>query len=412
MNHGKSTHTRVGNGGGSMKGGGGGVLRDLLSSVTQQVESHLHPSSSSPGTRHIHVGRRPSRRIRSWIGGHDKDKHKNKDADGLKRSNSADHSLRFTDTSDDDFQVASDNISTYSGVSVSHNKNKEEEEAHRNDARECHEHQNAAGTNTDNAAKMHMLPDETREEETVDMLTGLMGDGFDREVARRILRKYGGDADKAAGALLEGERGEEFTGSGPAIQGTGGSTSGWSTGQTQTQTPLSQTPQTRLVDAPPSALAGRPNTPVIDLTLDDDPDLQRAMHESMNTLHSGSQSLSQVYAPSQGQDPTLTHMQAQSQPERPVFGPSERPSDSNWAVVPSQHVRGSLGIFWQEVLLTIGSCVAKRKQRCELLAKLESCYRSELGDDGGLGCARAISCRAAATEGWMVSTPILCCKFF
>lgn len=339
MNRGKSTHTV----------GSSGVLRDLLSSVAQQVESHLHPSSSSPaGTRHGHVGRRPSRRIRSWIGGHDKDKHKNKDsdADGLKRSNSVDHSLHFTDTSDDDFQLASDDISSYSGISVSHKKNNKEEEAHRNEARERHENQNVAGTHAkqaddDPAAKMHMLPDEIGEEETVDTLTGLMGDVFDREVARRILRKYDGNADKAAVALLEGERGEEFTGSGPAIQGTGGSTSSWSAGQTQTQTPSSQTPQ----NAPPSTLAGRPNTPVIDLTLDDDPDLQRAMQESMNTLHSGSQSLSQVYAPSQSQDQTLTHMQAQSQPEQPVFGPSERPSDPNWAVVPSQHVRGFLGRF-------------------------------------------------------------------
>ncbi|KAF8553500.1 hypothetical protein OG21DRAFT_1597694 [Imleria badia] len=167
---------------------------------------------------------------------------------------------------------------------------------------------------------MHMLPDEIREEETVDMLTGLMGEGFDREVARRILRKYDGNVDKAAGALVEGERGEELIGHAPgpgqiqsqgwpAIQGAGSSASSWSAAgpQTQTQT-QTQTPSTQT-----SGCVGRPSTPVIDLTLDDDPDLQRAMQESMN----------------------MSQSQMQSQPERPVFGPSERPPDPNWAIVPS-----------------------------------------------------------------------------
>jgi hypothetical protein len=53
--------------------------------------------------------------------------------------------------------------------------------------------------------------------------------------------------------------------------------------------------------------------------------------------------------------------------------------------------------------LTIGSCVAKREQRCELSTKPEPCYRSELGDDGGLGRARAVPRRAAVAARWMVS---------
>ncbi|KAF8839694.1 hypothetical protein BDN67DRAFT_737341 [Paxillus ammoniavirescens] len=125
------------------------------------------------------------------------------------------------------------------------------------------------------------------EEETVDMLVGLMGGDFDREVARRILRKYEGDIDKTAGALLEGERGEDLP---PTLLS-------W---RTNSQMDISQ-PQ-------PLPPAVRPNTP-IDLTGDDDPDLQRAMQESIITI--------------------------QPQPEGPKFGPSERPADPNWAVVPS-----------------------------------------------------------------------------
>ncbi|KAN0094833.1 hypothetical protein V8E55_003120 [Tylopilus felleus] len=214
---------------------------------------------------------------------------------------------------------------------------------------------------------MHMLPDDIKEEETVDMLTSLMGDGFDREVARRILRKYDGNVDKAAGALVEGERGEELIGHAapgpgqiqsqgwPAIQqsssasvgggGAGSSTAGWSGAVTGTQT------QTR-GDAS-SGVGGRPNTPVIDLTNDEDTDLQRAVQESMSSLHAGSQSqtqayapsyapsqlqqsYSQTYAPAKGQSQEPGPMQTQTQtPERPVFGPSERPSDPNWAIVPS-----------------------------------------------------------------------------
>ena len=310
MTHGKSIQTQGSPGGhGSTLKSTGGVLRELLSSVAQQVESHLHPP---PGSRHGRVGRRQSR-IRSWIG-HDKDK-----------QDCGDNSLHFTDSSSEDaFHVADDNISSGSHKS---------RDTHRNE----HEREHVAIKPKQDDARMHMLPDEIREEETVDMLTGLMGDGFDREVARRILRKYGGDVDKAAGALLEGERGEELMRPTPAIPNMGGGASSWATGPTQMQTQTSTSSSQTRLDAPAAALAGRPNTPVIDLTLDDDPDLQRAVQESMNTLHSASQSQMQVYAPvqGQGQGQAPNHMQAQSQPDQPVFGPSERPSDPNWAVVPS-----------------------------------------------------------------------------
>jgi hypothetical protein len=46
------------------------------------------------------------------------------------------------------------------------------------------------------------------EQESVDTLTAMMG-ASDPEVARRVLRKYDGDVQKAATAILEGDRGEE-----------------------------------------------------------------------------------------------------------------------------------------------------------------------------------------------------------
>jgi hypothetical protein len=48
------------------------------------------------------------------------------------------------------------------------------------------------------------------EQESVDILTAMMGDAVsDPEVARRVLRKCDGDVQKAATAILEGDRGEE-----------------------------------------------------------------------------------------------------------------------------------------------------------------------------------------------------------
>lgn len=119
----------------------------------------------------------------------------------------------------------------------------------------------------------------------MELLTSLMGGGIDREIARRVLRKYNGDVDKAASAMFEGERGDELL---------------WAT-----SSQLDIGSQKQL----PAPTAVRPNSPV-DLTGDDDGDLQRVMRESMNTI----------------------------QP-RPVFGPSERPPDPNWAMVPSHTVR-------------------------------------------------------------------------
>lgn len=53
--------------------------------------------------------------------------------------------------------------------------------------------------------------DNAQEQESVDFLTTMMGDTVSdpSEVARRVLRKCDGDVNKAATAILEGDRGED-----------------------------------------------------------------------------------------------------------------------------------------------------------------------------------------------------------
>jgi hypothetical protein len=48
------------------------------------------------------------------------------------------------------------------------------------------------------------------EQDLVENLTAMMGDAASNaDIARRVLRKYDGDVQKAATAILEGDRGEE-----------------------------------------------------------------------------------------------------------------------------------------------------------------------------------------------------------
>ncbi|KAH7925332.1 hypothetical protein BV22DRAFT_1104980 [Leucogyrophana mollusca] len=145
---------------------------------------------------------------------------------------------------------------------------------------------------------MH-IQDEAKEEESIDSILAVMGGSADREAARRVLRKCDGDTDKAALAMLDGDRGEELQ---PAL---------W---RSQSQDAISN-PQLR-----PSRVPTRPNSPVIDLTGDDaNDDLSRALKASLQTVN----------------------------PEGPKFGPSERPPDPNWAVVPSNVEAGSEAQFYQ-----------------------------------------------------------------
>lgn len=143
-------------------------------------------------------------------------------------------------------------------------------------------------------------------EDSVEMLTSMMGGKVDREMVRRVLRKYGGDVDKAATAMLEGELGEDQ----PQPQA-----QGYSQSQLQSQAQSNMWGTGSSINSGidignPTQPAVRPNTPAIDLTVEDDGELQRAMRESMNTL-------------------------------QPTFGPSERPADPKWAVVPSSTVRST-----------------------------------------------------------------------
>ncbi|KAG2366383.1 hypothetical protein BDR07DRAFT_1328292 [Suillus spraguei] len=130
--------------------------------------------------------------------------------------------------------------------------------------------------------------DEAKESNNIELLITLMGGSVDHEVARRVLRKFDGDVEKAASAMLEGDRGEDT--------------------QSSLWTSHSQMEINQPRPLPPPAV--RPNSPInIDLTGDDDQndELSRALKASLETASQ----------------------------ESPMFGPSERPPDANWAMVPS-----------------------------------------------------------------------------
>lgn len=46
------------------------------------------------------------------------------------------------------------------------------------------------------------------ENESLELLHGMMGESFDADVARRVLKKFGGDLNQAAAAIIEGDTGE------------------------------------------------------------------------------------------------------------------------------------------------------------------------------------------------------------
>ncbi|OJA16555.1 hypothetical protein AZE42_00636 [Rhizopogon vesiculosus] len=126
--------------------------------------------------------------------------------------------------------------------------------------------------------------DEVKESETIDMLIAVMDGGVDRDVARRVLRKFDGDVEKAASAMIEGDRGEE------------------------TQSSLWTSSSQMEISQPRPLIPPRPNSPInIDLTGDDNDEFSRALRASLETASN----------------------------EGPKFGPSERPPDANWAMVPS-----------------------------------------------------------------------------
>ncbi|KZP12925.1 hypothetical protein FIBSPDRAFT_869788 [Athelia psychrophila] len=102
------------------------------------------------------------------------------------------------------------------------------------------------------------------EQESIEVLTSLMGDG-DPEVARRVYRKFNGDMNRAATAILEGDTGESEPGT--------------------AQRP--GTPMTGLAPHAPANVFEPPPplkpSPVIDLTGDDDAEMARALQVSLET---------------------------------------------------------------------------------------------------------------------------------
>ncbi|KAF9260732.1 hypothetical protein L218DRAFT_932236 [Marasmius fiardii PR-910] len=111
-----------------------------------------------------------------------------------------------------------------------------------------------------------------KEEEVVSMLSSMMGNDVDATVALRVLRKFNGDIDKAADAMLAGDRGLQ-----------------------------AEYPTT------PKIVSTTPSNNVIDLTGDDE-EMSRALQMSM---------------------------ESEPKPAEPMFGPSNREPDPQWAVVPT-----------------------------------------------------------------------------
>ena len=130
--------------------------------------------------------------------------------------------------------------------------------------------------------------EERMESDGVELLAGMMGDDFELEEARRVLRKHKGNVQKAAEAILGGDRGEDVSTS-------------WNTSQTSQET----------VYADPASSSGisqatrASSSTVIDLTSDDD-NMSRALQMSMETI-----------------------------PSEPTFRPSDRAPHPDWQMVPS-----------------------------------------------------------------------------
>lgn len=126
------------------------------------------------------------------------------------------------------------------------------------------------------------IPPETKEEaEQVDLLLEMMGDFVNRTEALRVYRKHKGNVERAGDAILSGDRGEDYN---------------WDEAESSAPPGYSQATQ----QIGPQPL--KPSTTVIDLTGSDE-ELHRAMAMSLE--------------------------------DEPTFGPSNRPPDPNWAMVPT-----------------------------------------------------------------------------
>jgi len=127
-----------------------------------------------------------------------------------------------------------------------------------------------------------MRPEE--EQEAVDMLTGMMGGDVGGDEARRVLRKHGGDMQKAAEAILGGDRGKEEL---PAWQSTTQSSQDAGYTDPSSSSSIQQVPQSS-------------SSAVIDLTEDNDSTRSWQLGQAQNEIK---------------------------------FGPSERAPDPSWQMV-------------------------------------------------------------------------------
>ena len=130
--------------------------------------------------------------------------------------------------------------------------------------------------------------EEQSESDGVELLAGMMGGDLGPEEARRVLRKHRGDVQKAAEAILGGDRGDDISTS-------------WNTSQTSQEAAHTDIASSSGVSSTPQASSSN----VIDLTSDDD-DMSRALQMSMETI-----------------------------PSEPTFHSSDRAPHPDWQMVPS-----------------------------------------------------------------------------
>lgn len=116
--------------------------------------------------------------------------------------------------------------------------------------------------------------EEIREREDVELLAAMMGGEVDLNEARRVLRKHKGDVQKAADAILEGDRGlEEIT-------------TAWHTPTQETQEVVYPDPTLSTGIQKTSKPLG-PSPTVIDLTSEDNDYTQTWLDPSQNEAKFG-----------------------------------------------------------------------------------------------------------------------------
>jgi len=139
---------------------------------------------------------------------------------------------------------------------------------------------------------MQLTPEEESLEQSNGELLAAIGN-VDSQTARKVLRKHKGDMEKAADALLAGDRGEASV---------------WESQHRTTPEPM-YTDSRSTGKSTSTAIAPHPSSSVIDLTGDGEDDINRAIQMSM-------------------QDDN-------SRPSAPKFGPSERAPHPEWQMVRS-----------------------------------------------------------------------------